>query len=388
MTRRRIAILGSTGSIGTQALEVAALHEDRFDVVALTANQSRDKLFEQVRRFRPRLAGLVTPIPLNEIPDDLRFCEWVFGHEALTLAAQTDCDDVLVSVVGMAGLESVLAGLESGKRILLANKEALVAGGHLVTEAAARVGDNALLPVDSEHSAIFQSLQGAAGNPVDKIILTCSGGPFRTWSAAELRGATKEQALKHPNWVMGQKITIDSATLFNKALEVIEAKWLFQVSHPQIEVVIHPQSVVHSGVMFTDGALIAQLGTPDMRLPILYAMSYPERLPTGGDKLDLFSLNDLTFERPDPVRFPSLRMARECLEAGGAAGCVMNAANEVAVAHLLHSQGGNSMRIGRIFDVVEETLNRVGHLPADSLEDVLQADQKAREVALERLKSL
>lgn len=385
MPRRRIAVLGSTGSIGTQALEVARLNADRFEVAALTANRNRERLFEQVRAFRPRLAGLVTPIPRDEIPEDLRFCDWVFGPEALTLVAQTDCDDVLVAVVGMAGLQSVLCAFAHGKRVLLANKEALVAGGRLVTEAAARVGKNALLPVDSEHSAIFQCLQGAADNPVEKILLTCSGGPFRTWSREDIWNATREQALCHPNWVMGRKITVDSATLFNKALEVMEAKWLFHVEQADIEVAIHPQSVVHSGVWFRDGALLTQLGTPDMRLPILYAMSYPDRLPTGGKPLDLFSLRGLTFERPDEERFPSLRMARECLNAGGAAGCVLNAANEVAVERLLQSDKGNPMRVGRIFEVVEETLSRAGHLPAGSLEEVLEADRRARQIALERL---
>lgn len=381
MKRRRLAILGSTGSIGTQALQVAALHQDKFDVAALVANTSREKLFEQVRAFRPKLAGLVQPIPREELPQDVRFCEWVFGPEALTLAAQCDCDDVLVSVVGMVGLSSVLCALAHHKRVLLANKEALVAGGRLVMEAAAREGGRSLLPVDSEHSAIFQCLEGAGGNPLRRILLTCSGGPFRTWAGEDIRSATKAQALRHPNWVMGQKITIDSATLFNKALEMIEAKWLFSASPKQIEVAIHPQSIVHSGVEFADGALIAQLGTPDMRLPILYAMSYPDRLPTGGEPLDLFRLQTLTFERPDPDRFPSLRLARACMEAGGAAGCVLNAANEVAVGELLHSSEQEPMRIGRIFDIVEETLNRAGSLPADTLEDVLQADRLARNIA-------
>ncbi len=379
-TRRRIAILGSTGSIGSQALKVAALHADRFEVTALVANRSKEQLFEQVRAFRPQMAGLGTPIPMEEIPEDLRFCQWVFGKEALTLAAQSDCDDVLVSVVGMVGLSSVLCALRHGKRVLLANKEALVTGGQLVTEAAARAGENMLLPVDSEHSAIFQCLQGAAGNPVERIALTCSGGPFRTWDAQAIRSATREAALKHPNWVMGQKITIDSATLFNKALEMIEAKWLFGVAPEQIQVVVHPQSVIHSGVFFKDGALLAQLGTPDMRLPILYAMSYPERLPTGGEELDLFKLGGLTFEQPDPVRFPSLRLAGECMAAGGAACCILNAANEEAVFHLL-GKGGDTMTIGKIFDVVEETLQRVGSLPADTEEQVFAADAQARSVA-------
>lgn len=384
-SKRKLAVLGSTGSIGTQALQVAALHSDRFQITALTANRSKEKLFEQVRQFRPQLAGLVEPISMEEIPDDLKFCQWVFGPECLTLAAQTDCDDVLVSVVGMAGLKGVLEAFRQNKRVLLANKEALVTGGHLVMEAARKAGEHSLLPVDSEHSAIFQCLQGAAGNPIDKIILTCSGGPFRTWDKAAIRSATKAQALKHPNWVMGQKITIDSATLFNKALEIMEAKWLFGVEDDRIQVVVHPQSVIHSGVQFADGALIAQLGTPDMLLPILYAMSYPERLPTGGAPLDLFSLSGLTFERPDPERFPSLRLAHECLQAGGAACCELNAANEVAVAHLLQqplqSAGGNPMTIGRIYDIVEETLNRLGVLPAGSLDEILEADRRARDVA-------
>ncbi len=377
MKKRRLAILGSTGSIGTQACEVAKLHEDRFEVVALTAYASKEKLFEQVRTFRPQLAGLVKPIPMDEIPADLRFCEWVFGSEALTLAAQCDCDDVLVSVVSMVGLSSVLTALKHHKRVLLANKEALVAGGHLVMEAAAREGENYLLPVDSEHSAIFQCLQGAAGNPVQSIALTCSGGPFRTWEKEALRAATRQQALKHPNWVMGQKITIDSATLFNKALEMIEARWLFNVRPDQINVVVHPQSVIHSGVEFADGALIAQLGTPDMKLPILYAMSYPERLPTGGERLDLFKLAGLTFERPDEDRFPSIRLSRECMLAGGAAGCILNAANEVAVGRLLSS----ALTVGRVFDTVEEVLQKLGHMPADTLEEVLEADRLAREAA-------
>ena len=381
MKKRRLAILGSTGSIGTQACEVAKLHEDRFEVVALTAYASRDKLFEQVRLFRPKLAGLVKLIPMDEIPEDLRFCEWVFGPETRTRAAQCDGDDVLGSVGGMVGLSSVLTALKHHKRVLLANKEALVAGGHLVMDAARREGENFLLPVDSEHSAIFQCLQGAQGNPVSRIALTCSGGPFRTWEKDAIRAATRAQALKHPNWVMGQKITIDSATLFNKALEMIEAKWLFDVAPEQIDVIVHPQSVIHSGVEFADGALIAQLGTPDMKLPILYAMSYPERLPTGGERLDLFKLQGLTFEQPDEVRFPSIRLSRECMAAGGAAGCVLNAANEVAVGKLLSSPDQAMMPVGKIFDTVEETLQSVGLLSAYTLEDVLEADRRAREVA-------
>ena len=388
MKKRRLAVLGSTGSIGTQALQVAALHRDRFEITALTAFRNRERLFEQVRAFRPRLAGLAEPGADVSIPEDLRFCQWVFGTEALTMAAQADADDVLVSVVGMAGLKGVLSALTSGKRVLLANKEALVAGGALVTQAVRRAGEKSLLPVDSEHSAIFQCLEAAGPNRAERLLLTCSGGPFRTWDKAAIRAATASQALRHPNWVMGQKITVDSATLFNKALEVIEARWLFGLPPEAIDVTIHPQSVVHSGVVFSDGAVLAQLGTPDMRLPILYAMSYPSRLPTGGDRLDLFKVGTLTFEAPDESRFPSLRLARECLAAGGAACCVMNAANETAVARFLQPGGQEGMNVGRIFDTVEETLQRVGHLPAATLEEVLHADRLARETAAACLNTL
>mgnify|MGYP000718376568 CR=1 FL=1 len=275
------------------------------------------------------------PIPREEIPADLRFCEWVFGPEALTLAAQADADDVLVSVVGMVGLQSVLTALAGGKRVLLANKEALVAGGHLVMEAARRVGEHALLPVDSEHSAIFQCLQGAGGNPYSRIILTCSGGPFRTWTGDEIRAATKEQALRHPNWVMGQKITIDSATLFNKALEMIEARWLFDARPDQIEVVVHPQSVIHSGVEFADGALIAQLGTPDMRLPIQYALTWPRRVEGPATPLNLCSCGPLTFAQPDLDTFRCLALALKAARTGGTAGAILNGANEAAVSLFL-----------------------------------------------------
>ena len=381
MTKRKIAILGSTGSIGSQALDVVTQHPSLFEVVALVAYQSKELLFEQVRTFKPTFAGLVKPIDKSEIPSDLNFCQWVFGCEALTLATQTDCDDVLVSVVGMVGLDSVLSALSNHKRVLLANKEALVAGGQLVIKAAKQAGEHSLIPVDSEHSAIFQCLQGASNNSIKRILLTCSGGPFRTFSKEDIRNATRSMALKHPNWVMGQKITIDSASLFNKALEMIEAKWLFDLDVSQIEVCIHPQSVIHSGVYFDDGALIAQLGTPDMRLPILYAMAYPARLPIAGDELDLFSLSTLSFERPDEQRFPSLRMAREAMESGNAAGCVLNAANEIAVSHLLQISNEKIMTLGMIYDIVDKTLQKYGHLPASSLEEIRFADSTARAYA-------
>ncbi|MCL1964448.1 MAG: 1-deoxy-D-xylulose-5-phosphate reductoisomerase, partial [Firmicutes bacterium] len=277
---RSIAVLGSTGSIGTQALSVASRHAERFRVVALTARADAEKLFAQVRQFRPLMAGLVARP--KEIPEDVRFCEWVFGEACLRAAATLGAaDDILVSVVGASGLAAVLDALTAGKRVLLANKEALVAGGPLVMEAARRAGQP-ILPVDSEHSAIFQCLRAAGANAPEKLILTASGGPFRTWRAGDIESATAEQALRHPNWSMGRKITVDSASMMNKALEVIEARWLFGVAPEKISVLIHPQSVVHSMVEFQDGAVLAQLGTPDMRLPILYAMAYPERLATGG----------------------------------------------------------------------------------------------------------
>ncbi len=374
---KRIALLGSTGSIGTQALEVIALHADRFSVAALVAKSSKETLFKQVRKFRPAMAGLTgSGFSLKDIPDDLRFCRWVFGPEALTEAAgMAECDEVLVAVVGMCGLESVLRALSSGRRVLLANKETLVAGGQLVMRAAKAAGDNMLLPIDSEHSAVFQCLQSAAGNPFYRILLTCSGGPFRTWNKQQIDSATAKEALRHPTWNMGAKITVDSATLFNKALEMIEAHYLFGADVSQIQVVIHPQSVVHSAVEFTDGAVIAQLGSPDMRLPILYAMAYPQRLTTGGEPVDLFALRELTFERPDEERFPALRLAAECIKAGGAACCVMNAANEEAVGRLLRGE----LTVGRLYQTVEETLQTVGSLPADSLDQVLEADRIARE---------
>jgi 1-deoxy-D-xylulose-5-phosphate reductoisomerase len=381
--KQRIAILGSTGSIGTQALDVAARHAERFQIVALVAHSSVQALFAQVRAFNPPFAGLSDPrFSMDDVPPDLRARRWVFGENALTAAAALpEAHSVLVSVVGMCGLESVLTALANGKRVLLANKEALVAGGELVMRAAANAGPDMLLPVDSEHSAIFQCLQGAAGNPLSRIWLTCSGGPFRTWAKADIDAAGREQALNHPTWAMGQKITVDSATLFNKALEMIEARHLFHVEPNRIQVLIHPQSVVHSAVEYADGAVLAQLGTPDMRLPILYAMAYPQRLPTGGAPLDPFALTQLTFAPPDPARFPSLRLAQECFAAGGAACCVLNAANEVAVSRFLTGEGDRRINVGKIFAVVEETLARVGHLPADTLAQVLDADAKARRVA-------
>lgn len=374
-----IAILGSTGSIGTQALELVRLHPEEFRVVALTARSSREKLFKQVREFRPEVAGLTEPIPMSEIPEDVRFCRWVMGEEALRVAAaEVPADMVLVSVVGIAGLQSVMDALGANRQVLLANKEALVTGGHLVMDAAKRIG-KPILPVDSEHSAIFQCLQGAGGNQPVRLLLTASGGPFCTWTREQMQNATRAQALKHPNWSMGAKITIDSASMFNKALEIIEAHWLFDMPPEKIQVVVHPQSIVHSAVEFADGAVLAQLGVPDMRVPIAYAMTYPRRIPTGSKPLDLFSIGTLTFEPGDPVRFPALRLAGECLNAGGAACTILNGANEMAVAAFLRDE----IPLGAISRIVEGTLEACGAMPADTLEDIFHADLEARRVAKE-----
>ena len=375
----KIAILGSTGSIGTQALDLCARHPDQFRVTALTAKHSREKLFEQVRRFRPEMAGLVDGIRAEDIPEDLKFCRWMSGKEALhAAAAEAEADQVLVSIVGIAGLQSVLDALEAGRQVLLANKEALVTGGHLVMELAARKG-KPILPVDSEHSAIFQCLQAAGPTRPSRILLTASGGPFRTWDKEQILRATREQALRHPNWDMGAKITVDSASMFNKGLEIMEARWLFDMPAEKIQVVVHPESVIHSAVEFEDGAVLAQLGVPDMRVPIGYAMTYPRRAATGVAAPDLFALGKLTFEKPDEEKFPSLRMAKEALKAGGAACTVLNGANEEAVAAFLRGE----IAFGDIFTRVERALDRLSGLPAGNFEEIFEADRLARKVGKE-----
>ncbi len=371
---KRIAILGSTGSIGTQALDICRRHPDRYRVVALTARGSREKLFEQVREFRPEIAGLTEGVRAEEIPQDLRFCRFLGGKEALhAAAAEVDTDAVLVSIVGIAGLQSVMDALTAGRQVLLANKEALVTGGHLVMDLARRMG-KPILPVDSEHSAIFQCLQQSPGNRAEKILLTASGGPFRTWDREKIDRATPEQALRHPNWNMGAKITVDSASMFNKGLEIMEARWLFDMTEDKIEVVVHPESILHSAVVFRDGAVLGQLGLPDMRVPIACAMAWPERIETGVQPPDLTALGHLTFEKPDEVKFPALRLAREALRAGGAACTVFNGANEEAVAAFLRKE----IPFGEIGRRVERALERLSGLPADSLEDIRAADALAR----------
>jgi 1-deoxy-D-xylulose-5-phosphate reductoisomerase len=381
---RSITILGSTGSIGTQALQIVSLYPERFQVVALSAHHNAALLFEQVRLYRPQMAALTGD--REQIPQDLRFCDWYFGHDALAqLAALAPADDVLVSLSGMVGLRSVLAARGAGKRVLLANKEALVAGGSLVMAACPLVdGQPTLIPVDSEHSAVFQCLRAAEGNHYRRIILTASGGPFRSWNKEQIRNASPEQALKHPNWAMGNKITIDSASMFNKALEIIEARWLFDAEPEQLEVLIHPQSIVHSMVCFEDGAVLAQMGTPNMRIPILYAMGYPQRLDSSLLPLDLAGIAGLTFEKPDNDRFPAIGLAYQALRSGCGSACTLNAANEVAVAAFLRRE----IRFGAITDIVIQTMQALGSPKADSLEAIEESDRAARSKAQELIVSL
>ena len=381
---RKIAVLGSTGSIGRQTLDECARHPELFRVTALTAHSHRERLFEQVRQYRPEAACL-TGADIGEIPEDLRFCRFYPSDQLENLARECDADDLMVAVVGVAGLRATLAGREAGKRILLANKETLVAGGALVMSACPeQEGEPTLIPVDSEHSAIWQCLRAAGPNRLDKILLTASGGPFRTWSKEEIDRATSAQALRHPTWNMGSKITVDSASMFNKALEIIEAKWLFDVRPEQIEVLVHPQSIVHSMIAFAEGAVLAQLGVPDMRLPILYAMTYPARVQSGVPAPDFAALSQLTFEAPDMDRFPALRLAYEALRLGGAACAVLNAANEVAAQAFLCDR----IRMGGVYRTVAGTLDKLGAPKADSLEAVLEADRRARLTANDLLKQV
>lgn len=342
MRKRRIAILGSTGSIGRQALDVIRQHRDLFEVELLTANNNSRLLAEQAIEFDANNAVICNSDKYKEVSEALRpYYTKVFAgmQSVCDLVAGDETDIVLTSMVGFSGLESTVAAIRAGKTIALANKETLVAAGETVMELAAK-HHAAILPVDSEHSAIFQCLHCSPQAQIEKIHLTASGGPFRTWTKDRIASATAEQALRHPKWSMGSKITIDSATMMNKGLEIIEARWLFDVSPDRINVVVHPQSVIHSMVEFADGAVIAQMGHPDMREPIQYALGYPERLTLDNRKLDFAELGSMTFESPDETRFPALALAKEALEKGGNMPCIMNAANEVAVDAFLHGRIG------------------------------------------------
>ena len=373
--RRTIAILGATGSIGTQALDIARRYPDHFYPVCLTAHTSAEKLFQLVREFRPRVAAL--EIEPREIPEDVKFCQWIFGkNSSARVLAESGAEDALCAIVGIAGLDAVWTALDHCQRVLLANKEALVTGGNLVMEKAARL-NKPLLPVDSEHSAIFQCLQGAGPNRPRRLILTASGGALRDFPLENLYYATPADVLKHPTWVMGKKITVDCATMLNKGLEVIEAHYLFHMPVEKIHVTIHPQSVVHSMVEFEDGAVLAQMGNPDMRGPIGYAMGYPHRLDYQARPLDFAAFSQLTFQAPDLKRYPCLGLALEAIRAGGTAPVILNGANEVAVAAFLMER----IPFGAIAETVEKTLNRIQTAPVRSIEDVYAADALARKTA-------
>ncbi|MCD7981027.1 MAG: 1-deoxy-D-xylulose-5-phosphate reductoisomerase [Clostridiales bacterium] len=376
---KTITILGSTGSIGTQTLDVVRQHREDFRVIALSAGGNVALLEKQIREFRPALVSVGTEDAARELrlmTADLEL-EITYGMEGLlAVAAQEDSEIVVTAVVGMIGIRPTMAAIRAGKDIALANKETLVTAGHLIMPMAEEYGVR-ILPVDSEHSAIFQSWHGekACGNAIDKILLTASGGPFRGKKRAELEKVTLQDALRHPNWSMGKKVTIDSATLVNKGLEVMEAKWLFGVDLDQIQVIVHPQSVIHSMVQYADGAVIAQLGTPDMRLPIQYALYYPERKFLNDERLDFYQLAMLTFEKPDPDTFPGLRLALQAMRRGGNMPTVFNAANEKAVALFLNQK----IRFLEIADLIAESMEGAAYIENPDLDGILETEQAVRE---------
>ena len=379
MKKRQLAILGSTGSIGTQALEVVSEHSDLFEVYALTANNQVDLLINQARKYMPEVVVIANERKypeLKEALEDLPIKVWA-GADAIAQMVQSEpIDMVLTAMVGYSGLRPTISAIKAGKAIALANKETLVVAGELIMKLAAE-HKVPILPVDSEHSAIFQCLTGAYDNPIEKILLTASGGPFRRKTLEELATVTKAQALRHPNWTMGAKITIDSASMMNKGFEMIEAKWLFDVTPDQVQVVVHPQSVIHSMVQFEDGAVKAQLGMPDMRLPIQYAFSYPDRISSSFDRLDFSQCTNLTFEQPDTKRFRNLALAYEAMYRGGNMPCIVNAANEVVVASFLK----DGISFLGMSDVIEKTMERVAFIANPTYDDYVATDAEAREIA-------
>ncbi|KAA3439327.1 1-deoxy-D-xylulose-5-phosphate reductoisomerase [Rufibacter hautae] len=378
--KKRVAILGSTGSIGTQALEVIQTQTEAFEVEVLTAHSNADLLIAQAIAFQPNAVVITQENLYEQVRDALEThpIKVYAGMNAVNGVVQMDTVDiVLTAMVGYAGLQPTIKAIEAGKTIALANKETLVVAGQLITQLAREKGVN-IYPVDSEHSAIFQCLAGEFHNPIEKIVLTASGGPFRGRSWEYLQTVTRAQALKHPNWEMGAKITIDSASLMNKGLEVIEAKWLFGLQNDQIEVVVHPQSIVHSLVQFQDGSLKAQMGLPDMKLPIQYALSYPDRLKTNYPRFNFLDYPQLTFEKPDLETFRNLGLAFEAMERGGNAPCILNAANEVAVAAFLREEVG----FLEMSDLISDCLAKVAYIAEPSLDDFVQTDREARQLAL------
>lgn len=379
--KRRIAILGSTGSIGRQALDVVRQHKDLFEVELLTANNSSALLIEQAMEFRPGSVVICNEAKYQEVADALQPNDIkVFtGMDSVcSLVGAEDIDIVLTALVGFSGLRPTISAIKAGKIIALANKETLVAGGSVVMDLA-RKYNSPILPVDSEHSAIFQCLLGATGNPISRIHLTASGGPFRTWDRDRIAAATKNEALKHPQWTMGAKITIDSATMMNKGFEMIEARWLFDTAPDKINIVVHPQSIIHSMVEFADGAVIAQLGNPDMREPIQFALSFPERLTLNNKKLDFASLQGLTFEEPDMEKFPCLSLAFEAIRKGGNVPCAMNAANEAAVAAFLK----DGIRFYDIPEIISACMAGVDFVEKPTVEDLLSTNAEVYRVAAE-----
>lgn len=379
--KRRIAILGSTGSIGRQALDVVRQHKDLFEVELLTANNSSALLIEQAMEFRPGSVVICNEAKYQEVADALQPNDIkVFtGMDSVcSLVEAEDIDIVLTALVGFSGLRPTISAIKAGKIIALANKETLVAGGSVVMDLAKKC-NSPILPVDSEHSAIFQCLLGATGNPISRIHLTASGGPFRTWDRDRIAAATKNEALKHPQWTMGAKITIDSATMMNKGFEMIEARWLFDTAPDKINIVVHPQSIIHSMVEFADGAVIAQLGNPDMREPIQFALSFPERLTLNNKKLDFASLQGLTFEEPDMEKFPCLSLAFEAIRKGGNVPCAMNAANEAAVAAFLQ----DSIRFYDIPEIISACMAGVNFVEKPTVEDLLATNAEVYRAAAE-----
>lgn len=375
---RSVTILGSTGSVGCNTVDLVEREPEKFRVEALVANRNVEKLAEQAKALKAKLAVVSDETAYDDLKQALAGTgiEAAAGQQAVVEAAARPADWVMASIVGAAGLQPTLAAIKRGATIGLANKETLVCAGDLVMKAVADHGAT-LVPVDSEHSAIFQVFDFDQKDQIEKIILTASGGPFRTKSAAEMRGMTPEQAVAHPNWSMGAKISVDSATMMNKGLELIEAYHLFGLPEDQIEILVHPQSVIHSMVSYHDGSVLAQLGTPDMRTPIAYALAYPARMTTPGKRLDLGKIAQLTFEAPDPVRFPALRITRAALKAGGGAPTILNAANEVAVQSFLN----RSIGFLDIAGVVEETVSALNDTAIGTLDDILALDGQARRMA-------
>lgn len=382
MTQKKgIAILGSTGSIGTQALEVIESYPDLFDLQIITANSNDELLIQQALKHRPNTVVIADESKYEKVKDALwdHDIHVYAGSDALAQVVESnDVHVVLTALVGYAGLKPTLSAIRAGKNIALANKETLVVAGDIVTQEAKERGVN-IYPVDSEHSAIFQCLVGEFHNPIEKIYLTASGGPFRGWKQEQLLSVTKEQALKHPNWEMGAKITIDSASLMNKGLEVIEAKWLFNLRPDQIDVIVHPQSIVHSLVQFEDGSMKAQMGLPDMKLPIQFALTYPDRYKTDFPRFNFMDYPELTFEQPDRVNFNNLNLAYEAMEMGGNAACALNAANEISVAAFLQDKIG-FLDIARIN---ETTMKTIASIAKPSYEDYVASDAEARRIASE-----